>query len=263
MGRVNREYYKGGIYHLLQRGINKAFIFDDQLDKAMFLNIVKETKEKYPFYFLYYVLMDNHYHLIIEMIDIDVSLIMRDINRDYSKYYNKKYSRTGTIYGNRNASYVVKDSKYFLKLLQYIAYNPVKAELVKKPSQYKWCAHMEMVSHTTSFIDKNTLLSHIETSFSKAMHVYLDIIDDKPTEEVPPDSVKSMVLERRKETLETLLYEIVNEESILSRIKTKSRAIDVIETKKQFISIAKSHGFNNCEIAKHLNMTRRGVNEYG
>lgn len=259
MGRQLRNYFKGGIYHLLQRGINKSFIFDDQLDKAMFLNIIKSAREKFPFHFLYYVLMDNHYHLIIEMIDADISVIMREINRDYSKYYNKKYSRSGTIYGNRNASYVVKDSKHFLKLLQYIAYNPVKAELVKKPSQYKWSAHMEMVSNTSGFIDKNRLLSHIDTTFSKAKRVYLDLIDEKAVDELFPDSVKEIVYERRNETLDTLLKETIKDSSLLANILNKSRDINTINAKKDFILIAKSHGFKNSEIANHLNMSSRGV----
>jgi len=177
MKRKDRNFYTGGIYHIYQRGNNKAYIFDDPIDKATFVNIIKRTIGKYPCHLLYYVLMDNHYHLMVEMMDVEISHMMHEINRRYSQYYNKKYNRCGTIYGDRFKSNIVPDTTYFLKLLQYIANNPVKAGLVRHPSQYQWSAHMEMVSKQSMLIDKNRLLSYFGFSFSSAVKSYMANIE--------------------------------------------------------------------------------------
>ncbi|MHB1454837.1 MAG: transposase [Saccharofermentanales bacterium] len=177
MGRKPRNYHKGGIYHIYQRGNNRAYIFNDRYDKAMLLAIIKETMDKYPCFFLYYVLMDNHYHLMIEMIDDELGVVMRDINRCYSKYYNKKYDRIGTIFGDRYKSQIVSDTRYFLKLLHYMANNPVKADLVRHPSQYRWSAHCEMISKQARRIDREKLLSYIGVSLPDAQKTYLETIE--------------------------------------------------------------------------------------
>ena len=260
MGRKDRNFYKGGIYHIIQRGNNKAYIFDDQRDKAVFLDIIKEKISLYPCYFLFYILMDNHYHLIFEMQDEQLSTIMRDVNRCYSKYYNKKYNRTGTIFGNRYKSHIVSDKKYFLKLLQYIAYNPVKAELVKHPSQYKWCAHKEMISKKSLLIDKDRLLLHIDTSSSKALMTYLDIVDDKKTGITTVDDIKDLVIERRNEQLVTLLQKTFSNEMIVQIIQQKPRTTKILDAKKEFIKTAKSKGYKSAEIAQLLNISKREVN---
>ncbi|MHB8963637.1 MAG: transposase, partial [Saccharofermentanales bacterium] len=190
MRRKDRNFHKGGIYHIYQRGNNKAYIFDDPVDKATFVNIIKRTIIKYPCHFLYYVLMDNHYHLVVEMMDIEISHMMHEINRRYSQYYNKKYDRSGTIYGDRFKSNIVPDTTYFLKLLQYIANNPVKAGLVRHPSKYQWSAHMEMVSKQSVLIDKNRLLSYFDISFSSAIKSYMANIESSANEIIEFTDVK-------------------------------------------------------------------------
>ncbi|MHB1484491.1 MAG: transposase [Saccharofermentanales bacterium] len=259
MKRKDRNFYKGGIYHIMQRGNNKAFIFDDQHDKAVFIKIIKEKTILYPCYFLYYILMDNHYHFIIEMQDVEPSIIMREINRCYSKYFNKKYDRTGTIFGDRYKSQVVTDKRYFLKLLQYIAYNPVKAALIKHPSQYKWCAHKEMVSRKPVLIDKKRLLSHIGASYSCAYKTYLEMIDDKRSEITTVDDIKELIIERRNEELEALLNDTFGNEIIVQMIQNKTRIAKIENAKREFIKAAKAKGYKSTEIARLFDVSKRGV----
>ncbi len=105
MGRKIRTYFEGAIYHVIQRGNNKAFIFQKQADKIKLLDLLHETMqtENYNYKLLYYVIMDNHYHLIVETpsIDANVSRIFQRVNMLYAKYYNKAYERCGGIYGGR------------------------------------------------------------------------------------------------------------------------------------------------------------------
>lgn len=137
MVRIPRQTLTGGIYHIIQRGHNRAYIFNDQMDKLTFLDLVKKCKAAYPFHILFYVLMDNHYHLIIEIQDMQLGALMKRINQTYSQYYHRKHACTGTVYGTRYRVFPVTDKAYFYQLIMYLAHNPVKAGIVKHPVEYR------------------------------------------------------------------------------------------------------------------------------
>ena len=101
MGRKLRELYNEALYHIIQRGNNRNYIYEDIMDKKMFFRLLLDTREKCGFKILYYVLMDNHYHLLVQTGDITIDKIIQRLNTAYSKYYNKKYNRSGSIYGGR------------------------------------------------------------------------------------------------------------------------------------------------------------------
>ena len=209
MAKRGVEYVKGGIYHIVQRGNNKSFIFDDQLDKSQFLDIIKKVNEKYPFYLLYYVLMDNHYHLLIEMKDIPISKIMQAINYYYSKYYNVKYNRVDTIFGSRYKAFYIQDTKYLMRVISYIAENPVKANLVKNASAYKWSAHSEIISKQPEVVAKRRLLQYLGNDMIIALDVYMDLIKDTERHVLPQVEVKSfnklLNLELEQEKLDVVI----------------------------------------------------------
>ncbi len=176
MPRPKRNFIEGGIYHIIQRGNNKAYIYDDQSDKACFLNIIRETKTMMPFEVLYYVIMDNHYHLVLRMNETSISKIMWRVNMRYSVYFNKKYDRTGTIFGSRYKSVSIKSTRQFMTVIQYNSLNPVKANIVMQPEQYKWSAHMEVISKKHYILNRDKLLEKFDEDSVKAMEIYEDLV---------------------------------------------------------------------------------------
>ena len=265
MGRKLRNFYKHGIFHIVQRGNNKAFIFDDQLDKANFCKIVMDVKQEMPFQLIYYVLMDNHYHLLIEMLDTDISDIMKQINMKYSKYYNQKYSRTGTIFGSRFSSFTVTETRYLIKLIEYIAYNPVKAKMVKLATEYKWSGHTDVVTHHRRMVDVNRMFDLLDENRIRAKEIYMSIVGGNAE---PPDLSKievkevekKIVRERRCETLEvTLMYFLEGDLSKLSLLKEKEKSPERTILRKQCIKHVYENGFTTREIAQYLNLTQRAI----
>lgn len=177
---------------VIQRGHNKSFIFNDPLDKIAFFEIVKAVQIDMPFNLIYYVLMDNHYHLLIEMIDHDISNIMRFINLKYSRFYNAKYGRLGTIYGGPYKSIEVTNARYFTQLIGYFAHNPVRAKIVKTPYDYKWCAHYDIVRNQSSLAHIGRLFELIDDSQKRAREIYSEIIQEgihPHTENLPVDEM--------------------------------------------------------------------------
>lgn len=97
MGRPWGEEYKGGIYHVITRGNNKEYIFRESIDKGYFIKQIKETVEGMGYLVYGFVLMDNHYHIIIQTLDKKLQGIMHQINNKYSKYFNSKYKKIHNI----------------------------------------------------------------------------------------------------------------------------------------------------------------------
>lgn len=193
MARKNRNYYKGGIYHLIHRGNNKAYIFEEEKDKAHFLKLANEVMLKESIYVLAYVLMDNHYHFLVEMKDIPINQIMHKLNLAYSKYFNIKYCRIGSTFGERYRSIHIKDQAHFLKTVQYILFNPVRANIVKSVDGYRWSSHYEMNLKIPELISKWRLLKKLDKDTGLAEKKYRDILllnldSDDDFNPKPPDA---------------------------------------------------------------------------
>jgi REP element-mobilizing transposase RayT len=127
-----------GFYHIINRGVEQRKIFMDDEDHMKFLEILQESAEVYRFEIYAYVLMYNHYHLLLKTSALNLSLLMRQINAKYSMYFNKKYKRVGPLWQGRFKSWYVYDKSYLKSLVKYIEFNPVKANTVKSTGEFKW-----------------------------------------------------------------------------------------------------------------------------
>lgn len=131
----------GGYYHVISRGNNKAVIFHDACDFRAFLSVVKAAYAIVPFKLHNYVLMANHYHLLIEMPEnrgSELKIVMKMINQSYSSHYRKRYRFVGRIWQGRYKSFIITTDSYFQSCGAYIEANPVRAGIVTVPSAYPW-----------------------------------------------------------------------------------------------------------------------------
>ncbi len=127
-----------GFHHIYNRGVEKRFVYSEKSDKEKFLQILCEVSEHYDFIVHAYVLMDNHYHLLIENKKENLSAGMRQINSLYAQYFNKKYDRVGHLWQDRYKSWTVLDESYLFTLFKYFENNPVKAGLAERVGEYEW-----------------------------------------------------------------------------------------------------------------------------
>ena len=133
-----------GFYHIVNRGVERRKIYIDNEDHHVFLEIVQESAEVYHFEIYAYVLMDNHYHLLLKTTALNLSLLMRQINARYSMYFNKKYNRVGPLWQGRFKSWYVYDERYLRSLLKYIEFNPIKADMSKSIGEFPWAMSSRM-----------------------------------------------------------------------------------------------------------------------
>lgn len=141
-----------GIYHVMLRGINRDDIFFDDIDfmkmekilRSLAKPVDKNGNPKSPLCKIYaYCLMTNHIHLLIAELDESISNIVKRLGVAYVSYFNKRRKRTGPLFEGRFRSEPVDEADYFVTLLHYIHYNPVKAGMVKMPGWYKWSSWHE------------------------------------------------------------------------------------------------------------------------
>ena len=147
MPRGKREYSKTGRYHVTSRGVRRSIIFEDDDDRILFLSLIEDAINKFEHYKvkLYaYVLMDNHFHLLIEAQDKGISLVLKSIKERYAEYYNKKYETNGPLFDGRFGSKAVDDDDYFIETMKYIFNNPVRAEICDNPADYQWSSYSSM-----------------------------------------------------------------------------------------------------------------------
>ena len=176
MSRPLRIIRPDSIYHIFQRGNNRAFIYESENDKAMFVKTLVETLEKHDLALLYYVIMDNHFHLVVKTGKGSLSEFMLEVQRKYTFRYNLHHQRSGTLYDGRFRSIAVEDERQFRQLIHYVAHNPVVAELVRTPDAYPWCAHRIVVDGSVSFVDSDQLLSHFGPHAPQAMKAYREMV---------------------------------------------------------------------------------------
>jgi REP element-mobilizing transposase RayT len=125
-----------GYHHIINRGVNRTAVFSGDADKEKFLQIVCKACRVYGVIVHEYCLMDNHYHLLVENSQENLSLFMRQINANYAIYYNKKTKRTGHLWQGRYNSWYILGEDHLYRTIKYIAFNPIEAGMVENVREY-------------------------------------------------------------------------------------------------------------------------------
>ncbi len=146
MARPLRIEYEGALYHIATRGNERRNIYFSRGDYEKFFEYVKEAIERHGIILYAYVLMSNHYHLLIETSEANLSKVMHHINSSYTMYINKKRKRSGHLFQGRYKAIVVDRDNYLMELSRYIHLNPVRAKIVESPEEYTYSSYKYYVT---------------------------------------------------------------------------------------------------------------------
>ena len=142
MARLPRLNLPGIPQHVVQRGNNREACFFSEEDYAVYLDKLKDYSQKYQVAVHSYVLMTNHVHLLMTpKTETGISQLMQALGRYYVRYINHTYNRTGTLWEGRYKSTLVDSDHYFLIVSRYIELNPVRADMVSNPADYRWSSY--------------------------------------------------------------------------------------------------------------------------
>ena len=136
-----------GKYHVMNRGVAQMHIFKEPADYEYFEELMCFYAKSFGIVIHNYCLMGNHYHLLLEITQANLSKFMRQLNMNYSIFFNKKYKRVGHLWQGRFKSWYVTDEAYLYTLMCYIEQNPLKANMVKRLEEYPYSSYHYFLNH--------------------------------------------------------------------------------------------------------------------
>jgi REP element-mobilizing transposase RayT len=180
MARPLRIEYPGAVYHVTSRGNARENIFLEDTDRQVFLEVLETVVEKYNWLCHAYCLMDNHYHILVETPDPNLSLGMRQLNGVYTQSFNRLHSRVGHVFQGRYKSILVEKNEHLLELCRYIVLNPVRAGLVSKPGKRDWSSYQATAYSVKApdFLSVDWILGQFARTRNEARRAYRTFVTD-------------------------------------------------------------------------------------
>jgi putative transposase len=141
MGRPLRIEFPGAVYHVTSRGDRQEPIFRDAADRQLFLDVVDRSMERLDGEVLAYCLMGNHYHFVLRTRQPNLSRLMRHINGEYTRAFNRRHAVTGHVFQGRFHAILVDRDAYLLEVCRYVELNPVRAGLASSVDNWPWSSY--------------------------------------------------------------------------------------------------------------------------
>ncbi len=234
-----------GYYHIVNRGVERRKVFYHDEDFQYFLTIIVETADLYNITIHNYCFMDNHYHLLIELKDENLSKFMKNINGKYAKYFNKRYQRNGHLWQGRFKSWYVTNEAYLYTLIQYIENNPLKANIVKDLKDYKYSSYHHFLNTIPNYLKNSWIVQNYKDIEAIKRFFQSDISQEDLKEIQKASSLVESSLEKKE----------LDEEYLVKLFKDSS---DIQKRNKNIIQAYKK-GYSQYKIAKVLNISQPAV----
>ena len=187
MARKPRLAPAGYPQHVIQRGNNRSICFKCENDYIAYISWLKKFSAKFDVGIHAWVLMTNHVHLLCtpKLDNLGVSKMMQALGRMYVRYFNHKYERSGTWWEGRFHSSLVSNDEYLLTVYRYIELNPVRANMVEKPVEYKWSSYrINALGTPSSLHSPHPVYLNLGASESRRLAAYRALFDDELSETV-------------------------------------------------------------------------------
>lgn len=179
MPRPRRLNLPGIPQHVVQRGNNRQACFFSDADYRLYLDLLAASCNRHECELHAYVLMTNHVHLLVTPRNPhSVSLVIRDLGRDYVRTVNGRYGRSGTMWEGRFKSSLVHEDNYCLACYRYIELNPVRAGMVRHPANYAWSSfRINAMADRGLYITPHTTWLQLGQNNADRTRAYLRLFD--------------------------------------------------------------------------------------
>jgi len=196
MARPLRIEFEGGLYHITARGNAGSDIFLENSDREHFLEILARSVERFRWTCHAYCLMGNHYHLLIETPEPNLSRGMQYLNGVYTQWFNREHGRYGHLFQGRFKSIVVEKESYLLELARYIVLNPVRAGLARSAREWRWSSYRATAGQVEvpEFLTTDWLLSQFGKSRLAATRAYRAFVRQGRGIDVSEDAVSGVLM---------------------------------------------------------------------
>jgi REP element-mobilizing transposase RayT len=195
MSRPIRIEFQNALYHVTSRGDRREDIFEDDEDRLLFLANLEKVVSQFNWLCHAWCLMDNHYHLLIQTPDGNLSKGMRQLNGVYTQATNRRYQRAGHLFQGRFKAILVDSDSYLLELSRYVVLNPLRAGMVRKVADWPWSSYRVSVGlePAASWLEVDGLLAQFGKRRSLAQQRYEQFVAEGVKAESPWSNLKGQV----------------------------------------------------------------------
>lgn len=269
MARPMRIEFNGAVYHITSRGNERKKIFWDDKDRELFLARLGQVHERFHWVVHAYVLMSNHYHLLVETPKANLSRGMRQLNGVYTQEFNRRHGRVGHLLQGRFKSILVEEDNYLLEVSRYIILNPVRAGMVERPEEYRWSSYPSIIGMEKApvFLARDMILAQFGRGKKQAINHFITFVKNVIEEEYPTDDLHAGTILGTPQFLEKMQEKIKEKsdqveiprmqrhssrESLeeIFNISSKNKA----ERNKRIYHAYVRNGYTMKEIADHLSV---------
>jgi REP element-mobilizing transposase RayT len=268
MARPLRIEYPGAVYHVTSRGNAGARIFSDDQDRQNFLAVLEQVVKRYHWLCHAYCLMDNHYHLVIETPEANLSLGMRQLNGIYTQKYNRQHTTHGHVFQGRFKAILVDKDQYLLELCRYVVLNPVRAQMVKTIERWLWSSYATTagIKRAPAYLTTDWILSLFDSKREIAQRRYREFVRDGLHKESPWKDIQGQVVLGKENFVQRFKAQLLDKEHVKEiprvqryvgrpQLEKLFRNNDSRDRRNKLIYTAHvQHGYRLTEIACHLHI---------
>jgi REP-associated tyrosine transposase len=228
MARPLRLEFSGALYHVTARGNERRSIFlgDADSDRATFLEVLNATCERFTWLVHAYCLMTNHYHLLVETPEANLSRGMRQLNGVFTQYVNRFHRRVGHLFQGRFKAILVEPESYLLELSRYVVLNPVRAGMVAAPAEWRWSSYRATVGEAPApkFLETDGVLRAFGEERTAAVAGYRRFVAEGAGAASPWSALKSQLYLGSEQFVERMQARIDPKRSLREVPKRQRRA---------------------------------------
>lgn len=195
MARPLRLEFPGALYHLTARGNAQQPIFLDEIDRQQFIRLLACEIQQQHWRCYAYCLMDNHYHLVIETPEPNLSRGVRRLHGTYMQWFNRRHHRVGHVLQGRYKNLRVERDRYLLEPCRYVVLNPVRAGMVTEAGEWGWSSYRATagVQNVSDWLDAPAVWAHFSPAIPTAQAAYRRFVAEGMSQPAPWKDVSGQI----------------------------------------------------------------------
>ena len=180
MARPLRLELAGALYHVTSRGDGREDIFLSDEDRLAWLATLAEVCKRFNWVCHAYCQMTNHYHMVVETPDANLSKGMRQLNGVYTQRFNRSHQRVGHVFQGRFKAILVDKDNYLLELARYVVLNPPRAKMIRRLEQWRWSSYLATCGQAAkpAWLQVDFVLSQFSSHRARAIARYVAFVHE-------------------------------------------------------------------------------------
>lgn len=225
MARPLRLEFAGALYHVTARGDGREDIYLADGDRRLFLDVLGSVWDRFNWTVHAYCLMTNHYHLLVETPDANLSKGMRQLNGVYTQRFNRTHDRTGHVFQGRYKAILVQKETYLLELARYLVLNPVRTRMVRKPQKWPWSSYRAMLGKQSApeWLETRWILAAFGEREAEAVEGYVRFVAEGKGQPSPWEQLKHQVFLGSDAFVESMRCKVPGSRDLREIPQTKAR----------------------------------------